>query len=172
MLSLHYISCLRYTILVRNPRYVTFFNPTTEVVTFRLHGWCMLCVFLLQAFAHLEPECPDLLSLCDGMHVCTDYTSVYTQIWKFFWRMESEPIVTPREKFPLMEKFCPEEDRTHDSTSSRTAGPTNNQWAIPAPSLTSNSTLVACLHFCLQSTILISGTTLTTFHNTFLCHIL
>ena len=34
-----------------------FFNPAIEVVTFRLHGWCMLGVFLL---------------LCYGMHVCID----------------------------------------------------------------------------------------------------
>ena len=50
-----------------------FLNPTIEVVTFRLHGWCMLgVVFLLPAFTCLWHECQDLLSLCDGMHVCTD----------------------------------------------------------------------------------------------------
>ena len=38
--------------------YVTFFLcPTIEVVTFCLCGWCMLGVFLLLAFAHLEHEC-------------------------------------------------------------------------------------------------------------------
>ena len=35
--------------------------------------------------------------------------------------MESEPMLTPREKFPLLDKFSPEEDRTHDAASSRTA---------------------------------------------------
>ena len=30
-----------------------FFNPTIKVVTFHLHGWCMLGVFLLLAFTHL-----------------------------------------------------------------------------------------------------------------------
>ena len=29
-------------------------------------------VFLLPAFTQLGHECQDLLSLCDGMHVCTD----------------------------------------------------------------------------------------------------
>ena len=48
------------------------FNPTTEVVTFRLWGRCMLGVFLLPAFTHLGHECQDLLSLCSGMHMCTD----------------------------------------------------------------------------------------------------
>ena len=45
-----------------------FFNPMIEVITC-LCGWCMLGVFLLPAFTHLEHECRDLLSLCDGMHV-------------------------------------------------------------------------------------------------------
>ena len=49
-----------------------FVNPTIEVVTFCLHGWCMLGVFLLLAFTHVGHECQDLLSSCDGMHVCTD----------------------------------------------------------------------------------------------------
>ena len=49
-----------------------FFNLTIEVVTFHLHGWCMLGVFLLLAFTSLGHECQDRLSLQDGMHVCTD----------------------------------------------------------------------------------------------------
>ena len=36
-----------------------------------LCGWCMLGVFLLPAFTRLRHECPDLLSPCKGMHVCT-----------------------------------------------------------------------------------------------------
>ena len=43
--------------------YVTVFNPTVDVVTFCLGGWCMLGVFLLLAFTHLGHECQDLLSL-------------------------------------------------------------------------------------------------------------
>ena len=49
-----------------------FFNPTIEVVTFRLRGWCMLGVFLLPAYTRLGLECQNLLSPCDEMHVCTD----------------------------------------------------------------------------------------------------
>ena len=52
--------------------YVTVFNPTIEIVTFCLCGWCMLGVCLLPAFTRLGHECQDLLSPCDGMHVCTD----------------------------------------------------------------------------------------------------
>ena len=48
-----------------------FFKPTIEVVIFRLRGWCTLGVLLLPTFTHLGHECQDLLSPCDGMHVCT-----------------------------------------------------------------------------------------------------
>ena len=47
--------------------------------------------------------------------------------------MKSEPMLTPREKSTLPEIFSPEEDRTHDAASSRTASPTHDQRAIPAP---------------------------------------
>ena len=63
---------LGFTILGEIFAYMTFFNPTIEVVTFRLHGWCMLGVFLLPAFTRLGHECQDLLSMCDGIHACTD----------------------------------------------------------------------------------------------------
>ena len=51
--------------------------PATAVVTFPLNELCMLGVFLL-SFTDLGHECQDLLSLCDGMHLCTDKTSVYS----------------------------------------------------------------------------------------------
>ena len=50
----------------------SFFNPTIEEVTVCLCGWCMLGVFLLPALTRVGHECQDLLSLCSGMHVCTD----------------------------------------------------------------------------------------------------
>ena len=52
--------------------------------------------------------------------------------------MESEPMLTPREKSTLPEKFSSEEDRTHDAASSRTASPTHYQRANPAHSRGSN----------------------------------
>ena len=52
--------------------YGTVFNPGSQVVTFRLRGWCVLGVFLLPAFTRLGHERQDLLSPCDEMHVCTD----------------------------------------------------------------------------------------------------
>ena len=57
---------------VRFLRMWPFFNPTIKVVTFHLHGWCVLGVFLLPAFTRLGHERQDLLSPCDEMHVCTD----------------------------------------------------------------------------------------------------
>ena len=57
-----------------------FYVPTIEVVTFRLRGWCMLGVFLLPAFTRLGHECEDLLSLCDGMHVCSSILSSLLEI--------------------------------------------------------------------------------------------
>ena len=58
----------------------------------------MLGVFLLPAFTRLGHERQDLLSPCDEMHVCTDWTSVYTLIRRSFGGMEFEPMLTPREK--------------------------------------------------------------------------
>ena len=63
----------------------------------------MLSVFLLPAFTHLGHECQDLLSPCDGMHVCTDQTPIYTLIGKSFGGMEQEAMLTPRENYPLSE---------------------------------------------------------------------
>ena len=47
--------------------------------------------------------------------------------------MESEPMLTPREKSPLPEKFSSAEDWTHDAASSRTVSSTHYQPANPAP---------------------------------------
>ena len=57
---------------VRFLRMWPFSNPATKVVTFSLHGWCVLGVLLLPAFTRLGHEHQDLLSPCDEMHVCTD----------------------------------------------------------------------------------------------------
>ena len=99
---------LGFTILREIFAYVTIFSPTIEVVTCCLHGWCMLGVFLLPAFTSLGHECQDLLSPCDGMHVCTDWTLVYTLTGKSFEEMGSENMLTPRGKNPLHWKNSPQ----------------------------------------------------------------
>ena len=76
---------------VRFFAYVIVSNPTTEVVIFHLRGWCMLGAFLLPIFACLGHECQDLLSLCNGMHVCTDWTSIYTLKQKNFRDWSQNP---------------------------------------------------------------------------------
>ena len=66
-------------------------NPAIEVVTFRPCRCCLLGVFLLLAFTRLRHECQDLLSLCDGVHVCTDKTSVYTLTQKSLAEWSQNP---------------------------------------------------------------------------------
>ena len=66
--------------------------------------------------------------------------------------MESEPILTPREKSLPVEKFSSEEDWTHDSASCMTVSPTHYQQAILAPQWISDMvwisfTPVHCLDF-------------------------
>ena len=61
----------------------------------------MLGVFWLPAFTDLGLECQDCLSPCDGMHVRTDKTSVYTLTRESFYGKEPEPISAPREKSVL-----------------------------------------------------------------------
>ena len=53
------------------------FIPTIEIVTFCLRGWCILGVFLLPAFTCPGYEHQDLLSPCNGMHVCRLDFSLY-----------------------------------------------------------------------------------------------
>ena len=81
---------LGFTILHIRP----FFYPTKEVVIFHLHRLCWLGVFLLPTFTCLGQ---DFLSPCDGMHVCTDWTSVYILIEQSFLGNGSEPVLTPRD---------------------------------------------------------------------------
>ena len=83
-------------------------NPTIEAVTFHLRRWCMLGVFLLPVFTCLghTGKCQDLLNPCDEIYVCTEQTSVYTLIRKSLWGMESEPLLTSREKSLL--KYSPQ----------------------------------------------------------------
>ena len=64
----------------------------------------MLGVFLLPAFTRLGHECQDLLSPCNGMHVCTDWTSVCTLIRKF-WGNGVRTHVNSKGKIPSTSKL-------------------------------------------------------------------
>ena len=64
-----------------------------------VHAWCVFVTGIHPS----EHECQDLLSPCNGMHMCTDQTLVYTLTQKSFGGMESEPMLTQKEKSPLRE---------------------------------------------------------------------
>ena len=49
------------------------------------------------------------------------------------WGIVREPMLTPRKKSPLPEKSSPEEDRTHNAASHRTASPTLYQLSYSGP---------------------------------------
>ena len=93
--------------------------------TFRLHGWCMLGVYLLLAFTCVGHECQDALSPCDGMHVSTDDLGLYCHP-KSFGGLESGP----KGKSPSTGKIS-EEDRILDAASHKTASPTHYQLSYP-----------------------------------------
>ena len=67
---------------------------------------------MLPAFPRLGHECQDLLSPCDGMHVCTDMTSFYALIRKSFGGMDPETMLTPREN-PLYWRLRGGSNSTH-----------------------------------------------------------
>ena len=71
--------------------YDSFFNPTIEVVTFRLRGWCMLRVFLGWHSPVLGMNVR-IFWVCVMECMCAQTRPVYTLIQKSFWGMESEPI--------------------------------------------------------------------------------
>ena len=111
-----------------------FANPNIEAVTFCLCGWCVLGVCLLPAFTRLGHEHQDILSQCDGMHVCRldfDLCSHPNEFWGNGVRTHANS----KGKILSTKKFIPEEEQTHGAASSRTAIPTHYQRAIPAPFL-------------------------------------
>ena len=52
-----------YATVFRFVFFLFFFNPTIEVITFRLRGWCMLGIILLPVFTRLGHERQDFLSV-------------------------------------------------------------------------------------------------------------
>ena len=99
--------------------YLTVFNPTIEVVTFRLREWCMLGVLFLPAFSPLGHEIQNRVSPCDGMHECTDL-GLYSRP-KEFLRNAARTHVNSMGKIPSTGGS--EDGRTRDAASLRTASP-------------------------------------------------
>ena len=106
-----------------------FFNPAIEVVTFRLHGWCMLGVFLWPAFTCPGHECHDLLSLRDGMHMCTDI-SLYSHPRLLGNGVRSH--VNSKGEIPSTGGS--EEGWIHNTASRRTVSPTHCPLSYSGPS--------------------------------------
>ena len=76
------------------------FYPTIEAVTFHLHGWCMLGVFLLLAFTRQGHECQHLLSVLKCM--CAQTRPQFILSSKRDLGNQSEPI---QGKSPLYQRL-------------------------------------------------------------------
>ena len=104
-----------------------------EVFTFCLHGWCMLGVFFTFVAGiqsnHWGSHIPSSWMVHAG---CVFVASIHP---KELLGNESEPMLTPREKSPLPEKFSSEGDRTHDADQAgqRAQHTTNELLPTPPP---------------------------------------
>ena len=105
-----------YQLSYSGPLYIVL-NPTIEVVTFRLSGWCILGVFSLPAFTRLGHECQDLFSPCNGLDLGLCFHP------KEFWGNGVRTHVNSKGKIPSTGGS--EEVRTRDAASRRTASPTH-----------------------------------------------
>ena len=95
-----------------------FFNPTIEVATFCLRGWCMLGVFLLPAFARPRHECALKKESVRWNARVHRLDLGLTEFW-------SNGVITPVNS--------KEKSLCHDAASSRTVNPPHHQRAIPEP---------------------------------------
>ena len=112
--------------------FVSVFSLTIEVVTFRLHGWCMLGVFLLPALTRLGHECQDLLVHALECMCAQTRPGLKLPSNRVVGGMESEPMLTPKGKIPTTRSS--EEDGNYDAASSRTASPTHYRLSYAGPS--------------------------------------
>ena len=123
-------------------------NPTIELVTFCFRGWCMLGVFLVAGIlpsGSLESirckVCVHRLDLGVYSHpkegFCCFLGGVlfcFVCFWGGFWGEGGvRTYVNSKGKISCTETFSPEEDRTHDPASKRTASPTHYQLSYSGP---------------------------------------
>ena len=107
-----------------------FLNPTTEVVQFCLCGWCMLGVFLLLAFTHLEHECQD--HWVHGMEcMCALTRPLFVLSLKRVLESRVRTYVNCKWKIPSTRES--EESRTCAAASCRTASPTLSRLSCSGP---------------------------------------
>ena len=80
-------------------------EPCIKVVTFRLHGWCVLGVFLLTAFTRLGHDVRIFwVRAMKCMRAQTRPRFILSSE-RVFGGMEFEPMLSPREKSPLPENI-------------------------------------------------------------------
>ena len=84
--------------------YVTVFNPTIVVVTFRLRGWCILSVFLLPAFTRLGHERQDFFLVHAMERMCAQTRPWSISHPKEFWGSGVRTHVTSKGKSTLRGK--------------------------------------------------------------------
>ena len=106
-----------------------FFNSTIEVVTFRLYAGCVFIAGIHPSRTWMSESLESV-----RLNACVHRLDLglYSHS-KEFGGNGARIHVNSKGKNPLYQKKISEEDRTHDAASSRTASPTHNQWAIPAP---------------------------------------
>ena len=101
---------------------------TTEIVTFHLPGWCMLGVLLLPAFTCLGHECQDFW-VSAIWNACVHNLDLGLHSHpKDLYGMESEPMLTPKEK-----SWMPLRGWTRDDVPHRIASPTHYQLRYSSP---------------------------------------
>ena len=106
-----------------------FFNPT--IVTFCLRGWCTLGVFFVDGI-HPSRTWMSGSFVSVLWNACVQRLDLilYSHPNEFFYGMESEPILIPKE-IPSTEGS--EEDWTHDAATRRTVGPTHYRLSYSGP---------------------------------------
>ena len=95
-----------------------------------VHAWCVFDIGIHPSRTWISESFESM-----WWNACVHWLdlSLNSHIRNSFQGMESEPMLTPREKSHLPQKFSSDEDWTHNSASSRTASPIQYQWTIPAP---------------------------------------
>ena len=126
---------LGFTILDEILAYATVFccfNPTIEVVTSRLRGWCVLDVFLLQAFTRRGHECQDIFSESVWWNACAHRLDLglYSQYNRVL-RTRVRTHVNSKWKIPSTGDAERVKSVTLHHAGQRTEHTTD--WAIPAP---------------------------------------
>ena len=106
------------------------FNPTIEVVTFRLHGRCVLGVFLLPAFTRLEHESESFQSVLSNACVHRLALDLYSHP-KEFGGNGVRTHVKSKGKVPSTRGS--EEDQTRAAASHRTERLTDYQLSYSGP---------------------------------------